>query len=173
MTNVIFRPKFWDIYQPHEKSLREKIGSNWNKKIPCGYYQSIYGCRKGINCNYDHSETAQAQPMVKVPKLCKDKEACVWTPRCRYVHPENGEVLPTGVERSFRQGMQAQVFGQQDSSQQLPGWNNPPPPIIRPHLPSTSQANNLTQGEQERRSKVLMNFLQLLENYKKTKQNQS
>ena len=94
-------------FTSHKKSHMEKVKeSNSSKKRPCGYFKSRNGCQKGVNCDFDHSEAAQAQPVKKVPKLCQDKEACVWTPRCRYVHPENGDVFPASGETNFRQGVQ-------------------------------------------------------------------
>ena len=99
--------------------------------------------------------------MKKAPKLCQDKEACVWTPRCRYVHPENGEVFPASGEKTFRQGVQTQGFVSQDRSQQPPGWSSLPPPALHP-APPPPTVNNSTQGEQERRAKVVKEFLQLI-----------
>ena len=88
-----------------------------NKIRPCRYFRTRNGCKKGEICNFDHSEVAQI--VMKVPKLCKDKEACVWKPQCKYVHPEDGEALPVRGEPRVRQG-----FGSQDFSRQPPGWIN-------------------------------------------------
>lgn len=61
---------------------------------PCSYYRSPQGCKKGNNCNWNHSDNAQAEVVEKVPKLCRNKETCRWKPRCKFIHPEDGESLP-------------------------------------------------------------------------------
>ena len=35
-------------------------------------------------------------------KLCRDGPQCSWKPRCRYVHPEDGESIPPWVSRQDR-----------------------------------------------------------------------
>ena len=152
-------------FTSHMKShIEKKIESNFPTKKPCHYFRSRNGCKKGDTCDYDHSEAAQAKPVVKVPKLCQNGEACVWAPRCRYVHPENGEVLPAGnVERGSRTNVQRTNFGAQDIGQQPPGWSNIPPPAVCPAPPtSPAPVSHLLQGEQERRNKVIQEFLQLI-----------
>ena len=142
----------------------KKIKSNVSNTRPCSYFRSKNGCRKGEFCDFDHSEAAQAIPVVKVPKLCQNGEACGYAPRCRYVHPESGEVMPVkSVGRGAGQSTQSQGFGPQSWSQQPPGWTNLPPPAILPTLPPTSaQATSVTQVEQERRTKVIQEFFQII-----------
>ena len=140
-----------------------KIESNITNKRPCSYFRSKNGCRKGNNCDFDHSEAAQAKPVIKVPKLCKNGETCGWTPQCRYVHSENGEVLPS---RSVGKGIgevRTQGFGPQDWSRQPPGWTSlsPPAPSAAPPPPPT-QATMISEGEQERRTKVIQEFIQII-----------
>ena len=143
--------------QYHEEKKIESIKSN---KRPCSYFNSKNGCRKGEFCDFDHSQAAQAIPVVKVPKLCKNGESCGWTPRCKYVHPENGEVLPTRRSISDgRQTVQTQGFGSQDMSQQPPGWTHLPPPAV---LPTPVQATDSKAGEMERRTHVIQEFLQMI-----------
>ena len=67
--------------------MEKKIESNSPTNKLCSYFGSRNGCRTGDQCDFDHSQAAQAKPVVKVPKLCRDGEGCVWTPRCGYVHP--------------------------------------------------------------------------------------
>ena len=31
---------------------------------------------------------------MKVRKMCKNGTMCLWKPGCRYIHPEDGEVMP-------------------------------------------------------------------------------
>ena len=132
-----------------------------NNKRPCHYFSTQNGCKKGDRCNFDHSADAQAKNVTKVPKLCKDKEACVWKPQCRYVHPEDGEALP---ERRVRGGhierMVSQDFGPQHLSQQPPGWSQFPPPT--PPSPSPAPAQPRPQEEQERKTNVIQEFLKLI-----------
>ena len=83
-----------------------------------------------------------------------------WAPHCRYIHPENGEVLPAlSLERSFRREMRPQGFGPQDPSQQPPGWSSLPPQTLRP---TPVQSTSTLQVEEERRIKVEREFLQLI-----------
>ena len=144
--------------------IEKKIASNVSNKRPCSYFRSKNGCRKRTSCDFDHSESAQAISVVKVPKLCKNGEACAWTPHCKYVHPESGEVLLTRrVGNVGQQTMQTQGFGPQGWSQQPPGWTHIPPPAIFPTPPSTPvQATTITVGETERRTKVIQEFLQMI-----------
>ena len=145
--------------------MEKKIESNSPTNKLCSYFGSRNGCRKGDQCDFDHSQAAQAKPVVKVPKLCRDGEACVWTPRCRYVHPENGEVLPArSVERGSGQNVKRPNFGSQDMRQQPPGWSSlpAPPPVCPAPPPSPAPVNQLPLAEQERRNKVVKEFLQLI-----------
>ena len=77
-----------------------------NKKGPCRFYGTDKGCNMGYSCLFDHSSEAHAKIVTKVPKLCRLKESCGWKPRCRYVHPEDGESLPVQrVREGPREGM--------------------------------------------------------------------
>jgi uncharacterized C2H2 Zn-finger protein len=136
---------------------RSHIQQSPTYKRPCHYFGTRNGCKKGDACDFDHSAETQAKPVVKVPKLCSAKDACVWKPRCRYVHLEDGETLP---ERSWRgghrQGMVRQDFGPQDFSQQPPGWSSNPPPTPAPTSPSS------VQEDQTRRNNVIQEFLRII-----------
>ena len=152
-------------FDSHMKShMENRIKSNLPTKKPCSYFGSRYGCRKGDQCDYDHSESAQAKPVVKVRKLCRNGESCVWTPRCRYVHPENGEVLPVrSVERNTTNNALKPNFGVKGLSQQPPGWNSLIPPATCPPPPTTRAPGiQVPQVDQERRNKVITDFLQLI-----------
>ena len=77
-----------------EHSISVQDMNNSNKKGPCRFFGTNNGCNMGYSCLFDHSPEAQAQSVTKVPKLCRLKQSCGWKPRCRYVHPEDGESLP-------------------------------------------------------------------------------
>ena len=49
----------------------------------------------------DHSPEVLAAPVEKIPKVCDNSVSCVWKPQCRYVHPEDGDVMP--VKNTRRQ----------------------------------------------------------------------
>ena len=103
-------------FSSHVKGHDEKrIESNTGK--PCRYVNTERGCLKGDSCNFDHSKAALARPVKKVPKLCRNKEACVWKPQCRYIHPEDGESMPA---LNVVKGSGRQDFGSTDFSQQPP-----------------------------------------------------
>ena len=92
------------------------------------------GCKKGSDCDFSHDRSKNCQ-VDKVPKLCRNSSRCTWKPRCRYVHPEDGESIPQRVPRErnssglrerssrFLQGPDAssQGFGTTSSSQPPPG----------------------------------------------------
>ena len=152
-------------YESHMKYHDErKIKSNEDNRRPCSYLRSRNGCKKGDSCDFDHSDAAQAKPVVKVPKLCKNGEACGWAPRCRYVHPEQGEVIPArSVERRGGDFIQTQGFGTQDVSQQPPGWTSLRPPAVSATPPSTpTRATSQPAEEQERRTRIIQEFLEIV-----------
>ena len=123
------------------------------------FFLDCLGCFKGDACDFDHSEGALAMPVVKVPKLCRDREACVWKPRCKYIHPEDGEVIPA---RNVEKGSERQGFGPNNYTQQPPGWTRLPPPSP-PHLSAApAQDTKIPQVELERRSNVIEQFIKLI-----------
>ena len=132
---------------------------------PCHYVGTRNGCKKGDRCNFDHSAEAQAKSVVKVPKLCNAKEACVRKPRCKYVHLEDGETLPERNGSSgHRQGMVRQDFGPRDFSQQPPGWSSIPPPTPAPTSPPPppTPPPSSVQEELTRRNNVIQEFLRIM-----------
>ena len=150
-----------EYFQSHMKGHDEKkIASNVTKfKRRCHYVGTRKGCYKGDECNFDHSEGALAKPVVKVPKLCRDKEACVWKPRCKYIHPEDGEVIPARIVES---SYEVQGFGSHNYTQQPPGWTRLSPPSP-PHLPAApAQDTKIPQVELERRTNVIEQFIKLI-----------
>ena len=148
-----------EYFSTHMKGHEEKkIANNVKDKRPCHFVGTRRGCIKGDSCNFDHSKEALAKPVVKVYKLCQNKEACAWKPRCKYIHPEDGDIIPAINVATVSGG---QDFGLPDISQQPPGWSSLPAP--RPSLPTgPAQPNNLQQVELERRTNVIEQFLKLI-----------
>ena len=60
-------------------------------KRPCRYFNQPGGCKKGSHCDFNHNGRSAA----KVPKLCKDRQTCTWKPCCKFVHPEDGDQMPS------------------------------------------------------------------------------
>ena len=154
--NKTYFTKHVKDHNVHDNKIAENarnISGQHKVKGPCSYYKSQNGCKKGNSCLWDHSEKAQAQIVKKIPKLCQNKETCSWKPRCKYVHPEDGESLPirdrqervpAPAQRLQRlhfppqaapQGHQepsgSQGFGHPDVGHHPPGWTQIPPPIYR------------------------------------------
>ena len=78
--------------------------------------------------------------MKKIPKICQNKETCTWKPRCKYVHPEDGESLPVRQARVLTtpqrsQGHQGQAQSQNFGSPKMvhhpPSWSQIPPPAYQ------------------------------------------
>ena len=83
--------------------------SSPKSKNICVFYLQPRGCKKGLNCTHSH-ETDGLQSITKVPKLCYNGQNCSWKPRCRYVHPEDGESIPARAHRVSRmEGRRPQV----------------------------------------------------------------
>ena len=53
--------------------------------------------------------------IVKVRKMCRNGPMCSWKPGCRYVHPEEGEMMPQRAQRE-------PVFVMPDVTQPPPGY---------------------------------------------------
>ena len=73
------------------------------KRGICAFFPQPRGCKKGLNCDFSHEQNGN-NTLVKVPKLCMNGQRCLWKPRCRYIHPEDGEVMPQRVQRNQVQG---------------------------------------------------------------------
>ena len=81
------------------------------KRGPCAFFLQPRGCKKGSDCDFSHEETR----ISKVRKLCRNGPECSWKPGCKFIHLEDGEVMPP-------RGQKVQDFVMPDLSQ--------PPPII-------------------------------------------
>ena len=90
---------------------------------PCIFFLQPRGCKKVSNCDFSHVE-GQSYTVVKIRKLCRNSTGCTWKPRCKYVHPEDGEVIPARPTREGGSGSQPRQagFGTQDCSQAPPGY---------------------------------------------------
>ena len=120
------------------------------RKGPCIFHLQPRGCKKGVNCDFSHEKGSQYSS-IKVPKLCLNGPRCNWKPRCRYLHPEDGEIIPPRSQRVEAraareevggQQHQEQVFVSQQSSQPPPGNTmNNFPPLGRPGVASIFKMN--------------------------------
>ena len=130
-------------------------------KGPCIFYLQPRGCKKGNNCDFSHEQGAN-YTSIKVPKLCHNGTRCNWKPRCRYIHPEDGEIIPPRSRRegrpSWEEGrvsleegraprevegrQQEQVFVVLDSTQPPPGYTmNNYPTLVHPVRKSIFRMN--------------------------------
>ena len=91
------------IHSDHKENTRQKIQTH--KTIPCAFFLQDKGCKKKDNCDFSHEISINAQSKNKIPKLCRNGPYCRWKPSCKYVHPEDGEVIPPREQRmGFGQG---------------------------------------------------------------------
>jgi len=84
------------IKAQHKETPKEDNTNKVNKK-KCDFFWLPRGCKKGDACT--HSHEGSIEDVKKVRKLCRNGQRCTWRPRCRYVHPEDGEVIPPREER--------------------------------------------------------------------------
>ena len=125
---------------------REQIVTNRQsvqKKGACIFFLRPRGCKKGSQCDFSHNRDVQYS-LVKVRKLCRNGPVCVWKPRCRYVHLEDGDIIPPRVLRedtraprreargSREEGRTTQGFGTQELNQPPQGYNMGNYPGLRP-----------------------------------------
>ena len=77
---------------------RSETGSNVSRG-PCIFYMQPQGCKKGAMCDFSHDTGRQLPKVAKIPKLCYNGRDCTWKPRCRYLHPEDGETMPVRIAK--------------------------------------------------------------------------
>ena len=100
----------------HLKHKEDKMQEKTIYKVkPCAFFNQRNGCKKKDQCDFSHDISVLDQGNIKVPKLCWNGPWCRWKPRCRYVHTEDGEVIPPRGERLG--------FGQMDRRQPPPGYS--------------------------------------------------
>ena len=115
----------------------------------CIFYLQPRGCKKGQNCDFSHDSNNQQFEFVKVRKACFNGINCSWKPRCRYVHFEDGEVLPARAPREGGMRSQAsnQDFGNQDLSRPPPGFRSNISSMLEfPSLPQVSRPSVFRQN---------------------------
>ena len=95
------------IIQMHkEKTLltvKEKSELTRTKGL-CAFFTKPQGCKKGLFCDFSHDQSSLAT-IEKVRKVCRNGFLCLWKPRCKFVHFEDGEVMPPRVVREPVQGL--------------------------------------------------------------------
>ena len=99
-----------------EKMITSKI---------CAFFQKERGCKKKDNCDFSHDISTGDIKIIKINKLCRNGPRCHWKPRCKYIHPEDGEVVPPREERGRRTNNnenRGQGFGGVDLSRAPPGY---------------------------------------------------
>ena len=129
------------IIRERQQSFRERRISI--KKGPCIFFIQPRGCKKGQECDFSHDLGAQ-YTSVKVRKVCYNGPSCNWKPRCRYVHLEDGEIIPPIVPTRSqpRQETREQGFGPPDLSQAPPGFSMRSfPPLAQPERQSVFRMN--------------------------------
>ena len=111
------------IGQAHSETLSMKKTDKRPSKGPCAFFKQPRGCKKCSECDYSHENSAYSK-IEKIPKLCRNSRMCNWKPRCRYVHPEDGETFPQRASRMG--GSSGQGFGSPRLSRPPPGFSQVP-----------------------------------------------
>ena len=104
---------------PVTREARHRVSKN-----PCIFFLQRRGCKKGQNCDFSHV-SGESYQVIKIQKLCLNGLGCNWKPRCRYVHPEDGEIIQPRVsrEQGGRPHPREQGFGHLNCNQPPPGYN--------------------------------------------------
>ena len=141
------RKHIGDRHNDNKQIVRERRQSN---KGPCIFYLQPRGCKKGTKCDFSHERGAQ-HTSIKVCELCLNGPGCTWTPRCRYVHPEDGEIIPPRAPRQEARDRREeggrplsceQGLGAQDLSHPPPGNTMRHFPVLGlPQRPSVFRIN--------------------------------
>ena len=123
-----------EILRERQLSVRERRKSN--SKGQCIFFLQPRGCKKGYDCDFSHTLGVHYSS-VKVRKLCLNGPSCAWKPRCRYLHPEDGEIIPPRAARQetrsqYREETREQCFG-------TPEYSQPPPGLTMRNYPAMGQ----------------------------------
>ena len=94
-------------------TVREKSELAKSKGL-CAFFTKPQGCKKGLFCDFSHDQSSFAT-IEKVRKACRNGFQCLWKPRCKFVHFEDGEVMPP------------RVTIEQEQDFVLPDLTQPPP----------------------------------------------
>ena len=106
-----------------ENTAVNREGRQLGTRGQCIFFLQPRGCKKGDHCDFSH-ERGERYVTVKVRKLCFNGPSCNWKPRCRYVHLEDGEIIPPRSlrEEGRRSQPREEGFGQPDCTQLPPGY---------------------------------------------------
>ena len=83
----------------------------------CAFFLQPRGCKKGADCDFSQDQN-QKICVIKICKFCQNGPSCSWKPGCKYVHPEEGEVIPPRMQSEREQG-----FVMPDLTKPPPGYN--------------------------------------------------
>ena len=141
----VLRKHIEEQHSENTEVVREKRSSvRRESRGPCIFFLQPRGCKKGNSCDFSHKHEAQYSS-VKVPKYCYNGPRCNWKPRCRYVHPEEGEIIPPWTSRPGQGGQGregtgggehrrgqfiVEGFGRQDLNQPPPGFTMRNYPVL-------------------------------------------
>ena len=136
LTNQASLKRHVELYHNENTPIsRERglSGGHQVKRGPCIFFQQPRGCKKGSDCDFSHERGVQYNT-VKVRKLCRNGPGCTWKPRCRYVHMEDGEVIPPRFQKEVAR---VRIPGEERTLQReepRPGFGTPnlsqPPPTF-------------------------------------------
>ena len=95
------------IDQSHKERTLQTVHTNntrpERKKGLCIFFSQPRGCKKGTDCDFSHEHMSQ-ESLLKVRKFCRNGPSCSWKPGCKFIHPEDGEVMPARANRESEQG---------------------------------------------------------------------
>ena len=131
------RPSFISQNKPYNSNVRQQL---------CIFHLHPQGCKKGQNCGFSHDSNSQQNKIFKVRKACYNGTNCSWKPRCRYVHVEDGEVMPARVPREVGRRFQDRPYPAPTSNQDfvIPDMSQQPPGFSQ-NLSSLAQFPRLPQ----------------------------
>ena len=127
--NQILDPRFSTTGQNNKQSV--------GKRGPCAFFSQPRGCKKGSDCDFSHNLNSQGV-VLKVRKLCRNGLNCSWKPGCKFIHLEDGEVMPPRAQRE-----QVQDFVLPNLRQPPPGFNL----ASSTHFPSLQRRSREEQRE--------------------------
>ena len=119
------------------------VGKTVVKKRPCAFFTQPKGCKKGLDWDFSH-DLSNRGAVLKVHKLCRNGLNCSWKPGCKFIHLEDGEVMPHRAQRD-----QVQDFV-------MPNVRQPPPGFTLASsrdFPSLQRKSQEQEREQQRESR--------------------
>ena len=128
-------------------SNQPQSGRQAVKRGICIFFLQSQGCKKGNNCDFSHERGGQYSS-VKIRKVCRNGPHSNWKPRCRYVHPEDGEIIPPR-EESRAHRVESRVLREEDRRPSVqdfrsPNHSQPPPENILRNYPVLGQPEKLS-----------------------------